>query len=249
MIRKIKVLGLAFVAIMAFSSLVAAAAKAAEESVHIDANPAIVTGQSDFGGQHHVHTLQAGNFQITCTHATLEGTVEQAGAGSEQTPSDIEVTPTYSECEVFGFNATVDTNGCKYTITGDEAKVPSTTTAITEVTCSSTTGKQIQVTTGICTIDIPAQKPGGGHVVFSNNTAQVTSEKDMIANATVSGVTYTETGFFCPGGNNHETQDAAFAGETTVKAFEDTATQEELTQHGHKFTRHVCGAQVGIFAD
>src|SRR5262249_23322073 len=127
------------------------------------------------------------------------------------------------------------------------------TTAEAKVT-GCTTGKVIQVVTSAgCNIDIPEQ---GflNHIVFENKNpgaglADETQTKDLIVNATVSGVTFQETGAFCPGGNNHQGTNAQFAGETTVRAYEDTQSQEQLTDMGHQFTRHICGTQVGIFAD
>src|SRR5262249_54366950 len=110
-------------------------------------------------------------------------------------------------------------------------------------------------TTSLCTVDI-GEQGYLNHIVFSNKNPGLgqgepmeTQTKDVIANATVSGVQYQETGVFCPGGNNHQASDGSFAGETTVRAYEDSATQEQITENGHQFTRHVCGTQVGIFAD
>lgn len=249
MTRKIKVLGFAYVAILAFTSLAAAAAQADEEKVHIDANPAIVTGQSDFGGKHHVHAFQLGQSEIVCTHSSLEGTVEQPGGGPEQTPVDFVVTPQYSECEftLTHTAANIDMNGCKYLITGRAAQTPSSTTAELRI-IDCTPGEQIQLTTPLCTFDV-GEQGYLSHIVFSNSGGPATNEKDIVTKVTISSILNEQTGAFCPGGNEHQGSNLNTAAETTLRAYQDTAAQEQITENGHQFTRHLCGAQVGMFAD
>ncbi len=74
MIRNIKALGFALVAMIAFGAVLASAAQAAREAVVIDTNPAIVTGAIKAGTQ---HLWQISPFQIKCEITNLEGTAEQ----------------------------------------------------------------------------------------------------------------------------------------------------------------------------
>ncbi len=243
MIRNIKALGLALVAMMALGAVLASAAQAAREAVVIDTNPAIVTGEIKAGTQ---HILKIPPLEIKCEVANLEGTAEQTpGQESQQTVEDLTVTATYSNCH----GIVVRMNGCKYTITGETQAQPTTTTAQAKVT-GCTANKVIEVESPfVCTITIGEQNYLS-HVIFSNTNPGLgkpdeTQTKDIDVNATVSGIQWTGDGGLCPTPGTG----ASFNGETTVRAFEDTQTQEQVTQHGHQFTRHICGTQVGIFAE
>jgi hypothetical protein len=227
MIGKIKALGLAFVAVTAMTAVAASAAQAS--SLDLGSTPAVLTGHSDPAAQgFQQHILQipgkegSAPFNSICDTASLEGSVAGPSPVTEGT-----VTATYSACKLAGTAATVQMNGCKYTLTG--AAQPATTFLVDVVGC--TTGKQIQIKTALCTVDIPVQN-GLSHLVATNNQ----TNKHITAAATVTGITAVQTGAACPGGNGFHTNAASFTGNTTVTGFVDKGT-EQVTEHGHQFAK------------
>jgi hypothetical protein len=235
MISKIKTLGLAVAAVAALAAFTAPAAQAEGIDTGAGAGSAILTGHIVAGTQHTLTTGQG--LQIHCEEANLEGTV------TGQKVKSAHVTATYDKCQWgFEFAATVHMNGCKYTL----VEQTTTNTANGGVT-GCTTGKQIQVTTGICTLDIPEQTKDLTHVVLTNDGSE-----NLNADATVGmetageGIEYQETGFFCPDGNNFKGSDAQYVGKTTIEAFQDAAGQQQLTDMGHQFTRHNEGAKISV---
>jgi hypothetical protein len=229
MIRNIKALGLAFVAVVAMAAMAASAAQAAPGELHVEtAQKANLTGEIIAGQQ---HKLSVGSTTIQCSVANLEGTVSQVEAGTQVTATKAVVTATYSGCNFLGA-ATVRMNGCQYELVGtaeltSQAKV---------VNCTS--GKSIEIIAagGLCTITIGTQA-ALAHVVYENKAGP---PKDAVANATVTGIVITRDGAFCPQGT------ASFTGNTTVRAFVDNGT-EQVTEHSHQFNKVKCGAQVGVF--
>jgi hypothetical protein len=178
MIGKIKALGLAFVAIAALGAMAASAAQAGE--LDIGAQPAVLTGHSDEQSpgsgkfQEHIFTLtsKAGpKLSIKCNTASFEGTT----TGQKITEATVTATcgigkgsPTEAQgCTKAGMKTQVLLNGCKYTLTG--VGQAANTFAIDIVGC--TVGKQIQIITSICTIDIGEQN-GLSHVVAVNDSAK-----------------------------------------------------------------------------
>ena len=109
MIRSIKALGLAFLAIAVVGALVASVAQGATDT-------AVITGQNTAGT---AHQLNIGGTTVECKTATLEGTVKQTTHASQLTATQLEVTPTYQECQGFGgIPVTVQTHGCRFTVVG-----------------------------------------------------------------------------------------------------------------------------------
>jgi hypothetical protein len=240
MTHKIKALGIAFIAIAAISSLAVSSAQAG--TVHIEPNPAVVTGHIETGQQHKLQIPAVPNpFNSVCDVSTIEATVHQVVSQTTpktQTVHDITATPSYSSCKLAGTNAQVTMNGCHYTLTG--AGQPALT-ALVDVICT-TPGKQIEIRTAICTVHIPAQN-GLSHITFVNQAGN-----KITANATVGGITAVQTGAACPGGNNAHTNAASFTGNTLLNAFEDQGLIEKVQPHdGHQYTRYLHGAPATEF--
>lgn len=240
--RKIKALGLAFVATVALSAVVASAAQAGTLDIEVD--PAIITGESE--GQQElavqIQTPKTGNnINGNCKKASFEGTVEQDGVGSQET-HEATVTPTYQECTFAGLAAQVRMNGCKYTLTG--AGHASKTFTVDIVGC--TAGKQMTLQTAVCQIEIPAQN-GLSHAVGTNiqTVGRPLPPHEVTLSVTIPHITHTQTGFGCPDGNNHHGVSLALNGNTIVKAYYDLAIFQ-VTEHGHQFTENFDGAQVKI---
>jgi len=154
MIRNLKVLGVAAVAVLAMSAAIASAAQGA---VTAGANPATVKGV-----QTNTNTLSNGIRTVSCTEANLTGTL----AGSAES---VTIAPTYGGCTGNGgTTATVTTTGCKYILTPDSSAASGTG----KVSVSCEAGKNIVVeiwATGkshseakLCKLEVPTQGPLSG---------------------------------------------------------------------------------------
>jgi hypothetical protein len=238
MIGKIKALGLAFVAVTALSAMAAPAVHAGV--LDIAQSPAVVTAQNEVGQQTKLtiskQTGGVGNFNAECEEATLEGTLVGVG----QNPAQLQegtVRPTYAKCKLFGQAATVKTNGCLYTLTGELQ--PANTFLVDIVSC--TPGLGITIQSAACQILIPAQN-GLGHVVGTN---QLNNPHTVTLDARVTSITHTQFGV-CPDGNNHHSNNASFQGNTILKAFADGGLGAQHTLHGHQFTTFAEGAQISV---
>jgi hypothetical protein len=240
MIRNIKALGLAFLALAAVGALSASAAQADVLGwpVHIttEKDKAVITAQTTAGTN---HTLTIGATSIPCKNATLEGTVSQGTHNTQLTATRIEATATYSECTGFGGIAvTVQMHGCKYTITATQTKL----TALFGIT-GCTKEKQITIKSSACTVFIGNQEADLSHITLTNDAKSETTEHHIQDHVTVSGIKYTTNKqFLCPQAATLE-----YKGTTTIKAYEDAGTEEVLL-HEHKYIKHLCGKEVGILA-
>jgi hypothetical protein len=119
MIRNLKALGLAVVAVLAMSALVSSAAQATvttKTTFTPEGNkPTVITGEQTAALARHEFT--AGNRAFICESAHFDGEI----AGNTD---DVKVTPTYTGCEttpVLGIKlpVTVTHEKCWYTFTGE----------------------------------------------------------------------------------------------------------------------------------
>jgi hypothetical protein len=167
MTRKIKTLGVALVAVFALTAVMASAASAA--SYTATTYPTTATGESALGND--VFTTEAG--AVECK-AHFVGTLTAAS-------SDLTVTPTYTNCKVFGFDGQV--TGCKYTFTA-----VSTTSSNVDVVNPCT------IIGGNCHVTVDNQNSLSS-VATTNNAAG-----DVSVQANVSAIKYTvvKDGFLCP---------------------------------------------------
>ncbi len=238
MIRNIKALGLAFIAVAAMSMVAASAAQAAQLHAATSPSATITGGQT----VQHNFKLTTSGAETKCTNAQFEGTVE-GGSGGTTTAEEITVTPTYSGCQTVGLASQVIMNGCKYTITGAQ---PQTLTALVDVT-GCTSGKSIEIKLTGCTVTVPAQT-GLSHLNF------VQSGTEVEVDVTAQGITYEFHGIACPkpthGGAVEVTKlthDGDYTGKALFKASEDPGF-EQKTEHSHQFSKHKVGTQVTLTA-
>jgi hypothetical protein len=184
MTRKLKMLGMAFVAVLALSA-VSATAASAQKSYTCSAYPCTATGESAIGND----VFQTEGGKVECT------SVYHVDAINAPT-NDLTVTPTYTGCKAFGFvEAKVEMGSCHYTFTTPtETTGPDDLHAPVDVVCSEA-AKPITVTAGTCKITIGAQTTGGV-VNITNDTAA----GDVTVKAAVTGIAYTVVtdGFGCP---------------------------------------------------
>jgi hypothetical protein len=180
MTRKLKMLGMAFVAVLALTAVSASAASATNYTA--SAYPTTGTGTSALGND--VFTTEGG--KVECA-SHFEGTLTKASP-------ELTVKAKYTSCKAFGFvNATVDMGTCDYLFTEPVGGV-----APVDVTCTTTASEPkvvdpITITAGTCKVTIGAQKTSGGATITNTGT-------DVTVQANVSGVGYNVVtdGFGCP---------------------------------------------------
>ena len=214
MIRTLKGLGLALVAIFALSAMAAAAASADE--FKSESAPITFTGTQD-GATNDVFTTTAGTAE--CNTATYHGT--QSGTNA----TSVKMTATYANCTAFKFaGATVSMNTCYYTFT----LIGTGTTGKTDIKCT-TAGDSITITavslgTTKCIVHVPEQEITG--ITYTNIGAGATREVTIDMNA--NSITYTHTSGTglgaCTGAGTTVQHDGTFVGKEVVTGETDPGT-------------------------
>jgi hypothetical protein len=225
MIRNLKALGLALVAVFAMTALAAQAAQAAE--FHSEVASTVGTTAQDASAPNQVtkifnnsNVLKA---EIVCS--VFKGEGEQSGTVASETT----LRPEYKECTGTFGGATVTTNMCHYTL-------GSATTASkghSSIVCPGT--EKIEISSAGCVIKVGSQTAteGGVHYVTigSGNKRQVTSE------ANVSSIEYTSN-FTCQlAGIPASGSNSTYEGKTVTTGFE---------KKGGETTSYEEGSQVGV---
>jgi hypothetical protein len=188
MIRKFKTLGIAMVAVLALSAVVASAASA----TNFTASKYPTAGTA---------TSEKGNDDFKTEAGSVECKAHFAVAALTEPSETVTVTPTYTECKAFGFlNATVNMNGCDYVFHSNGQ---------VDVVCAS--GGPIKITAGTCETTIAAQS-GLGTVDLANSGTGISAQ------ATVTGIAYTVTkdGIGCPFGGTGAKTGATYTQNTAV---------------------------------
>jgi hypothetical protein len=113
--RRLKVLGLALVAVVAISAVASASASAFTEFVSSPASQTITASQGEGAAGEHVFTVGTGT--VKCKKATFKDIAKKGSSASAP------FRPEYSECTAFGFvSATVTThNQCEYELFANES--------------------------------------------------------------------------------------------------------------------------------
>jgi hypothetical protein len=187
MIRNLKVLGLALVAVFAFSAMAASGAMAQEGKLtSANKNPFTLTG-TEVAGNENAFT---GAFGVTvrCPGSTY------AGHKVKNTPHELvpngatetTVTPTYKECkDANGDPRTVSMNGCDFVLYHATTVTPPNVYSITaDIVCP--VGKTITVTGGSCAIAVGSQTGLTGLTV-TNEAGDVRLSGKLTLKATVCG--------------------------------------------------------------
>lgn len=202
MIRNLKVMGLALVALLAMSVLASSASAQFESEA---AETRLTVSSNDM----QKFAPAKGGTAVECTTISLGTASVQSGKAN----TTVTINPTYSNCETFLGSATaVTTNGCQYVF----HSAAGSTTGTTDVECPA--GKVIEITVGsICKYTIGTQT-GLSSVKFSNKGTGTTRE--VVVEPNVEGITSTRTtnDFFCPAGGTTGTYvgNATTTGETTT---------------------------------
>lgn len=175
MTRKIKMLGMAFVAVLALTAVSASAASAA--SYTASSYPTTATGTSALGND--VFTTEGG--KVECA-SHFEATLAAASV-------DTTWTAKYTSCKAFGF-VEAKVSHCKYTFTE-----PSGGGDTWEAKAIHIVGNPCTIEAGTCKVSVPLQGPlGKVHILLDTATGIITVK------ANVTGVKYNVTadGFGCP---------------------------------------------------
>jgi hypothetical protein len=180
MTRKVKMLGLALVAVCAIGGVGAQGAWAATDDFHAEAAPVTLTGVQEGT---YVFTFE-GN-EVGCTTATFHGT------SSVTTATETTINPTYTGCKFGSLNMTVDTTGCHYIL--DDETTPSTGHAHTYLDCTS---GNIKTTMSGCTITINNDQTLNG-VTYDNVNNNGGNTREITMTTTISGMEYSASGFGC----------------------------------------------------
>jgi len=172
MTRKIKALGLALVASLAMSALVASAAQA---EFHSTVAHTILTGEQTTT---HKFTVGSGFGAITCKKAKFTGTT------TATTESSQVITPEYKECtDSFGRTAHV-TVEAKYRFT-----TPSKTTENAEVHLEGKITVQITNGSGVVICDVHITSQTNNNIIYHNvaGGVEVTTNTNNVATTTSGG--------------------------------------------------------------
>jgi hypothetical protein len=186
---KLKVFGLALLAVCAVGAVAASAAFANYDG-EVETTELIGTQVGE-----NVFKTDVGNVQ--CTTATFsgsqKGTLKEAGVFTSAT---VTVHPVYGggggTCKLAGQKVTVNTEGCNYQF--DEASVAAEPTAKATVVCE---GKEIIIkdTAGLgCVVNVKSQSPGG-LVTFKNEGTG--KARTVTVSSGVTGIAYAWTAT-CP---------------------------------------------------
>jgi len=201
MIRNLKFLGLALVAALAMSSVVASMASA---DVITSESAAVTTAT---GKQEGTDVFKTHGGQVNCTTVTYTGTFS-SGASSAL------VAPTFSGCSYAGLAMTIDMNGCLYRInvtggTSTEGSIDIVCTGSNEITVTAPS-----VGTKKCILHIPAQTDLT-KVKGTNIGAGATRE--ITLDISITNIKYSQTA------GTAETGNCATADSTTGGTYEGTA--------------------------
>jgi len=205
MIRNLKALGLAFVAVLAMSAVVSSAAQATPEYT-CSTYPCTATGSNTAGNE--TFTTPGGTVQCD-SHFVVEkyrGTNEDIAAAT----STVTVTPTYTNCVAFGFlNATVNMNGCDYEFHATEKLGEGHYIHHVAIHCTPT-GNKIKITAATCEVEVPAQTLTD--VTTKNEPGGVVKVVPTVTEITMNVV---KDGFGCPFSGTGHTK-GSYHGEVTI---------------------------------
>jgi hypothetical protein len=233
MIRNLKMLGLAAVAVLSMSAMLASAAQAEKGTLTAESYPTILTGTQT--GALTSFVVAGGVRSVHCTNANLDATITGP-------TTSVTVTPTYSGCTALPGNlpVTVIMNKCHYTLeltkpgsTGHPAGTGAAT--VTIVNCEA--GKTIEVNiyetaakhtakTPLCAYTVAAQGPLAAGT-YHNNAGP---PKDITSTLEVKPVTVNKIGpaILCgaAAGANVAT---TLKGTYTIEGFKDVLEVESGT--------------------
>ncbi|HEX2097141.1 MAG TPA: hypothetical protein VHF50_07225 [Solirubrobacterales bacterium] len=231
MLRNLKALGLALVAMLALGAFMAAAASAKEEGEIVSQlntttlTPSLVTA-TDAGQATGLEFTAFGN-STSCALNEFHGSLP-TGTATSLTVATAFGGPSQAgqNCEAGGFPATVTNNGCHLTFTTFQtvAGQPTTWTSNVDLVCpAGVPGIQVHAYSSsthgssVCTITVPPQN-GITKVTAHNNVKTPTAAHDLTITAEATNITATRSGFCVFDGQGSHTSSAQMHGEVGASA-------------------------------
>lgn len=220
MIRKLKTLPVALVAMLAVSAFTAQAASAHPyHAPELNSTATIFfTVEQHTNTGHQVFTTPSGS--VTCK--------KLHGVGTATNPSStLTFEPIYTECTAYGFaTAHITNHKCHYTfgtakeIAGEHpTKHTIDPPVVGGANCKGITITPTSFGVSVCTQTVGAQTPTGGHLIAHNIGAG--AERSVTVETTITGIHYTGTGGPCGDGTTHT--DGKYEGNSYVTCFSDEA--------------------------
>jgi hypothetical protein len=199
MTRILKLIGLAGMAMLAMTAIAATSAQAVE--FHAAAAPATITGEQE---EAHKFTFNWGT--LSCNTATFHG--EQVALTAET----LTISGQYSNCTFLGVTGVpFPMHGCDFVFHAG---------GTLDIVCPQ--GEAWTFEASGCKMSIGSQS-GLSEVVFTNLGEE--GSKDVTLTPNVSGITYTQTGILCPGGQGTFSNGQYGPGATTVVG------EDEIGEH------------------
>jgi hypothetical protein len=227
MIRNLKALGLALVAVFAMSALAASAAQATAGTLTTFPAGLTVIATSEQVGEHQFvltdHEILPGAFAtIKCESVTFTSTAGIATGATAWT-----VAPSYPRCLAFGLGqpATITTTGCDYVLkTGTPTTDGLGWHVATDIACTG--GAVIQIVVATCEVQIGAQSGLITSQVTNSGAASPETARDLLLHTKITGLKYTVTkdAIGCPLKGTGSFSKGDYNGTTTVKARDSVTT-------------------------
>lgn len=144
---------------------------------------------------------------VSCTGATF------TGMSNGETFASIRVHPEYTGCKALGFNATVTTTGCDYTIKAPTEFLGVTVTTGIVLDCTVFNEIKVVAAGGLCSINIPPQEMGPP---FFTEFGSGSARHIRIEFSSSGPFVYKGVAGFCKG----EGSNGKYSGSVTTKGFE-----------------------------
>ena len=222
MIRNLKILMLAAMAVAAFGAISASGASAAEYHCETAGASCILTLSPDGTSKtaHHVFIVRKEGKSGSVTCNGLDAQATGTKTATELTLTNLN----YTGCNLAGTEATIDTTGCDYLFNSNGGKV--------NVVCEG--ANKIKITAGACTVEIGSQALAG--ITYTNIATKEDVGPPVVhtpAHVTVSTEVKNVDGFAKTGclgllgfENTTFTEGEYTTGNTLVKGFVDNAGAE-----------------------
>jgi hypothetical protein len=219
MIRNLKALGLALVAMFAMSAVVAAAAQATASNFKADSTTenAIFKASEDPGNPTQDFLTDFGDFK--CQTVSAEGTAAKTTASV--TATNVKYAGHFEggeECEALSqaFGAEVKFNGCDYVFHAGTSTGTGTSAGTADIECPEEAVIEVAVAGGLCTVTVPEQT-GLGPITYHNVAVEGSNNDVVTLEAEIDNtIDYEGHGLFCETGARFN---GDYFGSAVVKAF------------------------------
>ena len=236
MIRNLKALGLALVAVFAMSAIAASGASATDATFSWDESTVELKATDDPSDPSQALSITGGAIGFTCDEVHLDFNVEGINDVSELTATGVTYTDSTKEADKcrgpFGTSPSVKMNGCSYnfkagTTIGEEADGHATGTV--DIHCPE--GKVIETSAPGCLYKWGSQTDVGDvtyRTVKTGEFEEVTVEFRIHAGMTHAPNTtsYSHSGFLCGTGSG---SNGTYTGKVTVQGFDKNGNQTNVT--------------------